>query len=255
MIIGNGEHPNAERPVGERPSVGLRLRLLHGFSLSLDGKPVPVPLNEQRLLAFLAVNDQLLLRSYVAGALWLDSSEKHALGNLRSSIWRLNQFGVDIVQASRTHVRLSPSVSVDVRDMARLAATLIQRPSGFETNEIDETPLRGELLPGWYDEWVVIERERTRQLQLHGLEALCARLLAFGQTLRAVQVGLAAVAAEPLRESAHRLLIQAHLAEGNVAEAIRQYDLYRTLLLKELGIEPSPTIKRLVHAEGLLSTA
>jgi DNA-binding SARP family transcriptional activator len=70
-----------------------------------------------------------------------------------------------------------------------------------------------------------------------------------------VQVGLAAVAAEPLRESAHRLLIQGHLAEGNLAEAVRQYDFYRTLLSRELGIEPSPTIKRLVNVEGLLSSA
>jgi DNA-binding SARP family transcriptional activator len=70
-----------------------------------------------------------------------------------------------------------------------------------------------------------------------------------------VQVGLAATAAEPLRESAHRLLIQVHLAEGNVAEAVRQYELYRGLLATELGIEPSLAIKRLLWRDGLETSA
>ena len=65
------------------------LRLLRGFSLARAGQPLSVPMGEQRVLAFLAVNDRPLLRCYVASALWLDSSEKHALGNLRSAIWRV----------------------------------------------------------------------------------------------------------------------------------------------------------------------
>ena len=75
----------------------------------------------------------------------------------------------------------------------------------------------GELLPHWYDDWVVIERERFRQLRLHALDALCESLAAAGRYAAAVEAGRASVAAEPLRESAHRLLIQAHLAEGNRA--------------------------------------
>jgi Bacterial transcriptional activator domain len=63
----------------------------------------------------------------------------------------------------------------------------------------------------------------------------------------AVQAGLAAVAGEPLRESAHRTLIRAHLAEGNPGEAVRQYHLYRRLLADELAIEPSPAIRGLVQ--------
>ena len=68
----------------------------------------------------------------------------------------------------------------------------------------------------------------------------------------AVQAGLAAVAGEPLRESAHRILIEAYLAEGNVAEAIRQYASYRHTLYDELGVEPSPAMSSLM---GRLKTA
>jgi len=67
----------------------------------------------------------------------------------------------------------------------------------------------------------------------------------------ALEVGLAAVAAEPLRESAHRAVVSVHLAEGNTAEAIRQYRLCRRLLKEQLGVEPSPRMHQLfqeVHA-------
>jgi DNA-binding SARP family transcriptional activator len=66
---------------------------------------------------------------------------------------------------------------------------------------------------------------------------------------RALQSGLAAVRADPLRESAHRAVIAAHLAEGNRMEAIRQYRVYRNLLNKELNTEPTSAMERLV--EGL----
>jgi DNA-binding SARP family transcriptional activator len=234
----------------------IRLRLLQGFSLSRGGAPVDVSMGEQRLLAFLAVNDRPLARSYVASTLWRDSSEKHAQGNLRSAIWRLQKGGANLVEASRTRVRIGEAISVDVHDVSSLAARMIG-PGSTQVDPagVDEAALCGELLPGWYDEWVVVERERMRQLQLHALEALCSRLLGSGDYPRAVQVGLAATAAEPLRESAHRLLIQVHLAEGNVAEAVRQYELYRGLLATELGIEPSLAIKRLLWRDGLETSA
>ena len=149
----------------------IRLRLLQGFALSREGAPVDVSMSEQRVLAFLAVNQRPLLRTYVAAALWLDSSEKHALGNLRSAIWRLQKGGGELVQASRSHVGLGSEVLVDVRSVASLAGRMLGAPGQFDLNEVDETTLCGELLPGWYDEWVVVERERMRQLQLHALEA------------------------------------------------------------------------------------
>jgi DNA-binding SARP family transcriptional activator len=62
-----------------------------------------------------------------------------------------------------------------------------------------------------------------------------------------VQAGLAAVAGEPLRESAHRSLIQVHLAAGNPGEAVRQYRVYRRLLADELALEPSAAIRGMVE--------
>jgi len=101
-------------------------------------------------------------------------------------------------------------------------------------------------LPDWYDDWVLIERERHRQLGLHALEALASRLVQLERYGEAVDAALAAVAAEPFRESAYRALIAAHLAEGNASEALRQYEHFRRLLAEGLSLAPSPRMEALV---------
>jgi len=103
-----------------------------------------------------------------------------------------------------------------------------------------------DLLPDWYEEWAVLERERFRQVRLHVLERMCERLTDAGLHALAVLAGLAAVEAEPLRESAHRVVMRAYAAEGNAGEAIRQYRSCRDLLARELGVEPSPQMERLL---------
>jgi DNA-binding SARP family transcriptional activator len=153
---------------------------------------------------------------------------------------------VAVVEASPTHLRLARDLDVDVHELAARAQGL-ESPAGLPGPDVDPSALARDLLPDWYEDWVVLERERFRQLRLHALEALCRRLMQAGRFGAAVQAGLAAVAGEPLRESAHRTLIQAHLAEGNPGEAVRQYHLYRRLLAGELAIEPSAAIRELVR--------
>jgi DNA-binding SARP family transcriptional activator len=92
-----------------------------------------------------------------------------------------------------------------------------------------------------------VERERYRHLRLHALERLCERLTDAGRFERAVEVGQLAVAGDALRETAHRVLIRAHVAEGNRGAALRQYRTYVRLLREELDAEPSPSITGLVH--------
>jgi DNA-binding SARP family transcriptional activator len=105
-----------------------------------------------------------------------------------------------------------------------------------------------DLLPGWYDDWVIFERERIRQRLLHALEALSQLLVAAGRCGDAVEAAISAVSVDPLRESANRALIEAHLAEGNLVEARRAYERYREVIRRELGVEPGERLARLVQA-------
>ena len=225
--------------------MALRLALLKGFELSVDGRVVAVPQNAERLLTFLALNAGTLRREYVAGWLWPESAESNAAANLRTAVWRIQQSGGHVIDADRTRLHLADAVGVDVREATALALAVESRPDV----RVDATVLDlldSDLLPDCYDDWLQPHRERWRQTRLHSLESLALRMARAGRFAVAVDAALAAVRAEPLRESANRCLIQVHLAEGNVYEARRVLDLHRQAIRADLGIEPSPQLVALV---------
>jgi DNA-binding SARP family transcriptional activator len=150
------------------------------------------------------------------------------------------------VLATPQYVQLADAISVDFREATAAARHLL---AGCAEPGLALSPQLAEpkdLLTGWYDDWVLLERERFRQLRLHALETLCDLLTAAGRFGEAIQAGLTAVDGEPLRESAQRSLIRAHLAEGNGSEAVRRYRSFVKLLHDELGLKPSAGMNDLV---------
>ncbi len=225
----------------------LTLCLLDDFQFRIDDRVVSLPIPIQRLLAYLAVQQRPVSRSAAAGRLWLDASERRASGSLRSALWRLGREDIQPVVATPTHLSLCPAVAVDLHAALAVASSLTDHPGTFRFDPGTTRLLSKDLLPDWYDEWLFVERERFRQIRLHALEALCERLTSIGYFALAIESGLAAVAAEPLRESAHRALIKAHLAEGNRSEALRQYRRLCDLLRTDLTADPPEDVTRLVR--------
>lgn len=233
------------------PSVA-QLALLGGFVLRVRGATIALSPALQRLVALVALSTAPLARRYVAGVLWGDSNESRAHASLRSALWKLRLSGLQLVENRGDSLGLSPEVEVDVRRASRLAAAVIAGARDDEAEVLLDPSMLLDLLPGWYEDWVLIERERLRQLSLHALELLCEQLSAAHRFGPAVLAGLAAVNREPLRESGYRALVRAHLAEGNAAEALRSYNRYAEIARRELGIEPSPMLRSLV--DGLTPT-
>jgi DNA-binding SARP family transcriptional activator len=227
------------------PGRTVRLRLLQGFQLECHESEVDLPLSSQRVLAFLALQLRPQTRSYVAATLWMNFEEQRAGASLRSALWRINRCGHPLVAADARALRLMPDVVVDLRESARSAQEVLRGEATNGAVRVHELT-SGDLLPGWYDDWVVTEREHFRQLRLHALEKLCEQLTDERRFGQAVEAGLAAVSSEPLRESAHRVLIRAYLEEGNRGQAIRQYEACRQVLQRELGIDPSPVTQALL---------
>jgi DNA-binding SARP family transcriptional activator len=225
----------------------IRLCLLSGFEVTAGGRRITVAGSSQRLVAYTALNARPLPRSHVAGVLWSEARGDRANGNLRSAIFRLRVLGIELLKVANDMISVSEDVIVDVRTMTDKARRLLDPASIFEGAESPIDLLDTDLLPMWEDEWVVVERERLRQLRLHALEQLCERLVTVARFGDAVAAGLAAVNAEPLRESAHRALIRAHLAEGNRLEAVRQYRRYCRILDEELGLGPTQQMTELMH--------
>jgi DNA-binding SARP family transcriptional activator len=158
------------------------------------------------------------------------------------------------VEVNPGDLRLASDVGVDLRESQALAHRLLDAvDQPLQASDISRgaiTALSGELLPDWYDDWVLLESEDWRQLRLHALEALAGLLSVAGRYGDAAAAALAAVKADPLRESAHAALIQVHLAEHNRSEALREFKRYQELLRAELEIEPTSQLRKLVEPPG-----
>jgi DNA-binding SARP family transcriptional activator len=192
----------------------------------------------QRLLAFLALHDAAP-RALITGTLWPDASEQRAQGNLRTTIWRMQRGAPMVIDAEGDMLRLRSQVSVDYRAFMDAAGHVLHDEALPDDCDQAIVLRAGDLLPGWYDDWVIFERERLRQLRLHVLDSLAERLASRRQFMRALEAAMTSAGIEPLRESAHRAIIAIHLAEQNLVEALRDYELFRNLLRAELGVEPS----------------
>lgn len=226
---------------GEPPAVAIRL--LDGFRLAVDDNAVPVIPSSQRLLAYLALHETPVPRASLAAALWPDIPEKRGAARLRSALWRLVKPPHALVVADQALLGLSRQIDVDVVAIRRFASELAAPGA---SPAAPPASLSADLLPGWTDSWVVAERDWFRQLCLRTLEILSERFRVIGDLFHAHETAIAAVRGDPLRESAHRRLIELHLADHNPAAALRQYTDYRALLQSELGLAPSPEIHRLL---------
>lgn len=225
------------------------LRLFGGPVVTRGGARLEIPEGGKRLLAFVALHRGQVDRRYAASTLWPIGDDARAGGNLRSALWRLNRAGIEVLAADKHSLRIRDGILIDTHLVSEWTAHLISccppplqdlvvMPSGIDSLD---------LLPGWYDDWVLMERERTRQRMLHSLEALSRHLVRAGRCAEGIEAVMVAVAAEPLRESAQRALLEAHLAEGNWAEGRRAFDAYRALTRRELGVEPDPRLSAMLR--------
>lgn len=235
----------------------LRLTLLGGFTLLWDAEEIDLPVSAQRLIALLALRERPLSRAYLADMLWPGSSDKRSLADLRTALWRANHRRVQLIATHGIRLSLCPDVRVDVQVLMAVMR-VGDRPGGSMLDalaEISWSDLSLDLLPDWRDDWLIDDREGVRQLRLHALERLTEELSMSGRHAEAIQMALAAVRLEPLRETAHAALIRAHLAEGNRSEALRQFSRCRAVLAAELAVEPSESIWELISAPAQLSEA
>lgn len=230
-----------------RPHIGPQLRLLGEFELRI-GEEVPLHRSAQRLVAFLALAGRPVRRDRVGGALWGEARQSRADGNLRSVLWRLSRAAPQVVERRHECLAIAAAVEVDASTVLDVANLVLDAPTDVPTAAVDRLAAAGELLPGWDEPWLVPEQERFRQLRLHALELVAEARLRAGDFGTAIKLGLAAVESEPYRESPHRLLVEAHLGEGNAYEAAREYLAYRRLATEELGIQPSPRMEALIDS-------
>ena len=231
----------------------LTLSLLGGFQARLDGgPPLVVPAKAQALLAYLAARPgQAHPRDKLAALLWGGTGQEQARSNLRHTLFTIRQamrgLSPVLLVAEAQAVALEPAAAdVDVLTFEKLVAE-----GTAEAFERAVALYQGELLEGLsvdeppFEEWLLAERERLRELALEALARLLAHQAKSQATERAIQTALRLLALDPLQESAHRTLMRLYARQGRRSAALKQYQVCVGVLRRELGAEPEPETRRL----------
>jgi len=222
------------------------MQLLGGFRVRSDGHLLMLPDRARRVLACVALIAGDATRREIAGRLWPDVTQARANADLRTTLWRLQRLGAGLVVTTGDMLSLG-EVSVDVHAVEEWIQTAIAPPVMLGEHPSTPPPGAGRvLLSGWDDEWLEQPRERLRLLQLQAFESLAGRLLASGRLAEALPHAITVVQASPLRESANQLMVEIHLRQGNVAEAVHHFELYQDRLRRELGVDPGLAITSLL---------
>lgn len=211
------------------------------------------------LLAYLASNHgRRHSRDILVELLWPDCESeagRSRLSVLLSSLRRQLEFAplaTPVLEADRFSVGLRATVVItDVEEFCRaLEGAAASQSDGQRirllTDAIDL--YRGELLPGYYEAWIVPERQRLEELFFQALRQLSTHLSQAGDLDQAVRIAHRAVGADPLREEAHRELIRLYVAAGQPRAARRQYDELKRLLKQQLDDTPDAATRALVRA-------
>jgi DNA-binding SARP family transcriptional activator len=235
---------------GEPAAPHVEISLLGAFAIRIEGEAIRVlSAGTQRILAYLAIHERSVTRLAMAGSMWPDVTEQHAGGSLRSALSRLDKPTKDSIRIASAGLRLDDRVMVDFRQSKALAHRLLESgtsPSDADLSGEAVAALSMDLLPDWYDEWVVAEAETWRYSRRNALEAQSGFLCERGRWAESAQAARAAISIDPLRESPQGCLIRVHLATGNQSEALKAYEQYRQRLLDELGLEPTKLLSDLI---------
>jgi DNA-binding SARP family transcriptional activator len=243
-----------ERSSLEGPS--LAVQMLGGFRLLYCGEPVAdwhMP-RLQSLLAYLILHRGISQsRAHLASTFWPESAEAQARTNLRGLVLAMRRALPEADRclcgdaSSLWWCEHAPCV-VDVEEFGRTA----QASSMVGLRRAVEL-YRGDLLPGCYDEWVLPERDRLRQLYLDALERLVTELEACGDKQSAIAYARRMMSADPLREETYRLLMRLYAAVGDRAQAVRTYQECTTVFQRELAVDPDPAT-RAVYSSLLVAS-
>lgn len=232
----------------------LTIQLLGQYRVTIDGRPVSLPARPtQLLLAWLVLHAGTPQpRELLADRLWPGSSVENGRANLRHALWQLRAC-IEPDSGNRHTFLLvdSHAITFDDRSDYALDADAVARARpAWSTDELlaAAAAYQGELLPGFYDSWVVLERERLAVAHTQRMTALLERLAAGSRWEEVINWAERWIALGDTPEPAYRALMRAHAARGDAGAAMAAYQRCREALRQELAVVPSVETRRLADA-------
>ncbi|HET6443147.1 MAG TPA: AAA family ATPase [candidate division Zixibacteria bacterium] len=224
----------------------LGIYLLGHFKMTVDGVPVGLPSRQaQSLLAYLLIHrDKRHRREMLAGLLWPDLEENKARSRLRYAIWQLRKaIGDDYLLSDRIDLAFNTETDywLDVDSFDRSA------PMEMPANELEKilSAYEGDLLPGFYDDWIVLERDRIQSAFESRMELLLTQLVDEGRWRETIDWAEKWIGLGHLPEVAYRALMIAHNQLGDVSSALMAYHRCQLALDEQLAVEPSYETQRI----------
>ncbi|MCK5198157.1 MAG: hypothetical protein KAR21_07390 [Spirochaetales bacterium] len=213
------------------------------------------------LLTLIAVSDVKPGRDRITGLLWPDKDESHARGALRTTLSTLNsELGETLLVSEGDYLCLKDAVWNDVKDFREKIRSL-ERNNFFDTKlnqELEEAAelYSGDFLSGFsigrdaveFDDWQYMQRENLRRSFSKVLERLVQSFTLTSNLMRAADFAEKWTSHEPENEHAHRRLIELYAWTGKKREAMHQYDLCKSILKRDLDVEPEESTSRLYNS-------
>jgi predicted ATPase/DNA-binding SARP family transcriptional activator len=229
----------------------LEARLLGAFQIQSGKKSVSLTSRQaQSLFAFLLLNaGTSFRREKLAGQLWPESTEESARDYLRHALWRIRKALQEASSATylkSDDLTISFDASTDYwLDAARIRSVSEQAPA----EELIEalSAYSGELLPGFYDEWVVLERQHLQGMYERKVERLLESLQEAGRWDEVLEWGEKWIALGQKPEAAYRYLMSAHAAKGDLSKVVGTYERF-VKSMREFGVEPSEQTRLLYES-------
>jgi len=235
----------------------LQIRLLGQFDVRADGKRVTIPSRAgQSLLAYLALTAGTPhRREKLAGILWPDTTDENARKNLRQELWRIRK-AISGEQSAGGDFLIADEFTLTFNREAEYWLDVVQ----MERPDLDLQALlanlslyQGELLPGFYDEWIGLERERVNAIFDARMEQLLEQLIVAERWIAVQEWGERWLTLSGAREPAYRALMLASGVRGDVAKVASLFQRCAAELLEDLGVEPSAETRALY--DGLIKGA
>ncbi len=227
----------------------MRSLYLFGYCrIESETGPVHLPTRKvESLLAYLVLRPEEHTREQLAALFWGDVSDTQARASLRNALAILRrQLGEELLLTDRDTVQLNPAFPlwVDALDFQVQATQFLSAPSP-DPSAVDIELYTGDLLMDFYDNWVLADRERYRDLYLDTLLRRVEEMRSRSEYERAIEFAHKVLASDAANERAHQHLMFCYVALGDRSAALRQYEACQRALREELAVEPSPATKAL----------
>lgn len=208
-----------------------------------NGSPVRLPTRKiESLLAYLVLHPEAHSREKLAALFWGDTSDEQARVSLRNALAALRKVvGAEIFTADRVTVQLNPDIPVfvDAMQFSEIGDWRLETVDSISNLQSLVSLYRGDLLADFYDDWIVPERERLRQMYLDALLQLTQHYRAASEYARAVEAAQRLLETEPANERAHQHLMFCFVALGERNAALAQYEKCVVALRQELDVAPA----------------